>query len=274
MARVRACAVSDEGLVFDARVGNVDGASWCAAQELVGGGEMLAVLLDRAAHDAQTARLDIAGSWFAEAYAWTLAGRAVAALLTDRRLPRLDVANVRMRFDDEQFWAAEVAFVRPDVLGLADDPAAASEDLQIVADADGLLRRLHEDLRDHLAGLFEVINARTRRPRRALWRGAADQLAGAFLWGGEALGRRDEAWALGERCMALHGELAVPPGYRVIHHAGLAEATRTRHSCCIAWRGGDKTTCFTCPLTTDADRRQRMQTWPGARHADSPPAAA
>ncbi len=52
----------------------------------------------------------------------------------------------------------------------------------------------------------------------------------------------------------------MPAGFRVLEHAGRTEITRVRRSCCLAWRTGDGSTCFTCPRTSDAERRERMQT--------------
>ena len=73
----------------------------------------------------------------------------------------------------------------------------------------------------------------TGRPLRALWRSAGDRLGGAFLWLGEVVGMRERAWDLGARCMQADGPLAVGAGFRVLEHAGIAEPTRNRRSCCL-----------------------------------------
>ncbi len=70
---------------------------------------------------------------------------------------------------------------------------------------------------------------------------------------------RERAWDLGTRCMQAGGPLAVGAGFRVIEHAGIAEPTRNRRSCCLIYRAEGQGTCFTCPLTTDGERRARLE---------------
>ncbi len=128
------------------------------------------------------------------------------------------------------------------------------------ADDAALIARLHAELEAHLAPLLEAIAAATGRPLTALWRSAGDRLGGAFLWLGEVAGMRERAWALGAQAMVGGGgPLAVGAGFRVLEHAGIAEPTRNRRSCCLIWRAEDSDTCFTCPLTTDAERRVRLE---------------
>ena len=122
----------------------------------------------------------------------------------------------------------------------------------------------------HLAPLLEAIGAATGRPLGALWRSAGDRLGGAFLWLGEVVGMRERAWDLGARCMQSGGPLAVGAGFRVLDHAGIAEPTRNRRGCCLIYRVAGNDTCFTCPLTTEGERRARLQ----ARAAAAAAAAA
>ena len=120
-------------------------------------------------------------------------------------------------------------------------------------------QRLHDELEAHLEPLLEAISAATGRPLRALWRSAGDRLGGAFLWLGEVVGVRERAWELGTRCMQAGGPLAVGAGFRVLEHAGIAEPTRNRRSCCLIWRAEGQDTCFTCPLTSEAERCARLE---------------
>jgi hypothetical protein len=143
--------------------------------------------------------------------------------------------------------------------GIAGDAAAGDPSLVLLPDEDALLDRLHEELREHLAPLVEAVAAATDRPLRALWRSAGDRLGGAFLWLGEIVAQRDRAWNLGTRCMQRSGPLAVGAGFRMLEHAGIAEPTRNRAGCCLIWRANDTATCFTCPLTTEGERRARLE---------------
>ena len=127
-------------------------------------------------------------------------------------------------------------------IGTAADPRAGDPSLVLVADEEALLARLHEELEAHLEPLLVALSARTGRPLRALWRSAGDRLGGAFLWLGEVVGMRERAWELGARCMTGAGPLAVGAGFRVLEHAGIAEPTRNRRSCCLIWRAEDGAT--------------------------------
>ena len=142
--------------------------------------------------------------------------------------------------------------------GIAGDACAGDPSLALLPDEDALLAQLHAELHDHLEPLLVAIAAASGRPLRALWRSAGDRLGGAFLWLGEVVGMRERAWDLGTRAMRAGGPLAVGADFRVLEHAGIAEPTRNRRSCCLIYRVAGNDTCFTCPLTSEAARRERL----------------
>lgn len=242
--------------VLAVRLGAPDG--WRAATELTGRGATLDDLLARATQASGTGRADIGGTLLAESYAWALTVRSVGTLLVGRRVPAMALDEVRLQFAAGDVTITGVALAGG-AYGVTGDARAGDPSLVVLPDEDALLERLHEELRTHLAPVLEAIARATDRPLRALWRSAGDRLGGAFLWLGEVVGMRDRAWELGTRCMQLGGPLAVGAGFRVIEHAGIAEPTRNRAGCCLIWRADDTATCFTCPLTTEAERRARLE---------------
>lgn len=232
-------------------------AGWVPAADFVTGGPALDALIARATDTTATGRRDIGGTLLAEGWAWALAVRAVGTLLFGCRIPAMAPREVSLEFAMGDATITGMALAGG-AYGVAGDPAGGPS-LVLLPDEDALLARLHEELHDHLEPLLAAISQATGRPLRALWRSAGDRLGGAFLWLGEVVGRRERAWDLGTRCMERGGPLAVGAGFRVLEHAGIAEPTRNRRSCCLIYRADGQDTCFTCPLTTEAERRARLQ---------------
>jgi hypothetical protein len=121
------------------------------------------------------------------------------------------------------------------------------------------LRRVHAQL---VAPVFSAGRVAARRSPVALWRAAADALAGALWRVGERLG--DERGAAAEAARVLGDgpdgtgpirpyagsanfrELSLPGGARHL--------TRERNDCCFAYTLGTPSPCITCPRLDDADR--------------------
>jgi len=81
-------------------------------------------------------------------------------------------------------------------------------------------------------------------------------VAEAFMWAGEVLGARDEAWAWGRRAVAAAPEpLGTHVGYRLFQHAGLEQVGRVRAQCCLNYRTDGAAYCFSCPLQGEEHRR-------------------
>ena len=242
--------------VLGARLGAP--ARWLPARDATTPGAALDDLLARATSATATGRADIGGTLLAEGYAWALAVRAVGTLLFGRRIPAMATGEVAIELAMADATITGVAFAGG-AYGIAGDERAGDPSLVLLADEDALLATLHDELEAHLEPLLEAISAATGRPLRALWRSAGDRLGGAFLWLGEVVGVRERAWELGTRCMRAGGPLAVGAGFRVLEHAGIAEPTRNRRSCCLIWRAEGQDTCFTCPLTSETERCARLE---------------
>ena len=231
---------------------------WLPAGELIEPGPALDGLITQATAATSTGRADIGGTLLAEGYAWALVMRAVGTLLFGERIPAMAPDEVWLEFAAGDATITNVALAGG-AYGVDGDARAGDPSLVVLADEQALLLRLHDELEAHLEPLLEAISSATGRPLRALWRSAGDRLGGAFLWLGEVVGMRERAWELGTLCMRSGGPLAVGAGFRVLEHAGIAEPTRDRRSCCLIWRAEGQDTCFTCPLTTEGERCARLQ---------------
>lgn len=230
---------------------------WPTAAELAASPAALGERLARATERTASGRTDIGATLMAESYAFALALRAVGTLLFGTRIPAMAPAGVALQFADDGTTITGVAFPGA-AYGIAGDTCAADPSLTVLADEAALLAQLHAELETHLEPLLTALAASSGRPLRALWRSAGDRLGGAFLWLGDVVGMRERAWQLGTLCMEGDGPLAVGAGFRVLEHAGIAEPTRNRRSCCLIYRAPGNDTCFTCPLTSEAQRRERL----------------
>jgi hypothetical protein len=247
-------------------------AGWPPAGAIVCAGPALDDLLAKATATTGGGRADIGATLLAEGYAFALALRAVGTLLFGTRIPAMAPDDVRLEFAGGDATITGMAFAGG-AYGVAGDPRAGDPSLVAVADEAALLACLHAEMEAHLGPLLEAIAAATGRPRQALWRSAGDRLGGAFLWLGEVVGMRERAWDLGTRCMRLAGPLGVGAGFRVLDHAGIAEPTRNRRGCCLIYRVEGNDTCFTCPLTSEAERCARLASRAQAAAAASAAAA-
>jgi hypothetical protein len=124
------------------------------------------------------------------------------------------------------------------------------------------LRRVHAGL---LTPVFAAGRTVARRAPSALWRAAADALAGALWRLGERLhdehtGAVEAARVLGDR----------PGGRPIAPYAGGANfrtitlpdgsrlLTRERNDCCLSYTLADAGPCANCPRLDDAQRRQLL----------------
>jgi hypothetical protein len=230
------------------------GGEFVEAAALARDRDRLSVPLARIGSEFGTERADICAARLIEVWTWLVAAPAAGALLVASRLPDVAPQNTFISLaGGTAEWAA--AFASGRFYGLdADHPDAA-----VVADEAELLARLNASLAAQFDPLVESLNQLTRRPRRALWRGAADRVTGAFLWAGEALGAAERGGGLAQRAVAmaspLHGrartQLVQLPG-------GEAELIQVRDGCCLYYRVPGGECCASCPLVGDSERPARL----------------
>jgi hypothetical protein len=130
-----------------------------------------------------------------------------------------------------------------------------------IDEARSELRRVHAQL---FGPVLMAGRRAARRSPRALWRAAADMLAGAMWRIGERLG--DESSAAHEAALVL-GDMTgpIPPyaggaNFRELPlPGGGTRLTRERNDCCLAYTLGTGDPCITCPRLDDAQRAQLLE---------------
>ena len=227
-----------------------EGAGFVPAAVLATDVDLLERALTQLAEECGTERRDICAIRLIELWTWLVAAAAAETLLTAGWIPDVSPQQTRLTFDGPSSeWAASFGGE-----GLA---GAEGEVLAI----------LRSSLAQQLAPLVEMLNALTARPRRALWRGATDRLAGAFIWVGEEVGEPQRGRALARLAVAtppLRGKARVE---RVRLPDGRDEWLQVRDGCCLNYRvpGGER--CASCPLVDERDRGERLAAELAAAHA-------
>jgi hypothetical protein len=248
---------------LDTDLGPGSDGTWVRAADLIADGARFDALIAVTAREWGTERADIAGAAVVSDWSFAVLVRAAACFLAARRVPALDHAAIWLHHHPEG-WVDRVAF-GPRFACLPGDDAAAHGDATVIEGEGALLDELRESFARHQQQLVQAAQARCRRPVRALWRHASDTLAEAFMWAGEALSCRDEAWAWGTRAMAgAPVPLAGPAGYRLWLVGEREHVGRVRSQCCLNYRCADREYCFSCPLRDDEHRLQRLRESYGA----------
>jgi hypothetical protein len=196
--------------------------SWATTAELAG--PRLDDALATCGASLNTDRADIQGQRLVEVVTWLLAVPVATARIHGTPRPDLDPANVKL-------W-------------IGDEPPGG-DGLQLLTDAthDG---PADEQLAAHLTPLIAAVNARTRRPVKALWRSAKDRMDGAIAWIAETSNRRERAFEL----LTNTAEL------RLLDLGGRELLLHVRKGCCLYYRTPANVKCFSCPLLDDEERRR------------------
>jgi Ferric iron reductase FhuF-like transporter/FhuF 2Fe-2S C-terminal domain len=244
--------LSDLGV--ETRLDAHEGDGWVAAGSLVEDGDELRIALARIAENLGTDRDDVCAAQLIELWTWLVAAPAAAGLVAGARLPDVSSGNVLLRpVGGLADW--RVGLRRPRFHALPGDPDARHPDALAAADEHELLGRLGAMLVDaHLAPLVATLNRLGRRPERALWRGAADRVAGAFLWLGEQLGARERGRALARGAVRSVPQLEAKVRVQRVN----GTEVHLRHGCCLYYRVPGAPKCIGCPLVSEAERIRRV----------------
>jgi hypothetical protein len=255
----RVSAPKDGKFPLSARVGVPDESGWTLAADLAGGGNLLAEAISRLGREYGTDNVAYVGTSLLRGCLWRILTPAVAAFLTERRLPDLRAANVALRFDESGF-ATGLAFVGARFAALPDDPDAGHPDAMVLPSEDALLGELRVAIVEgQLSALIPALRGlRVRRGTRTLWRVAVDVCAEAFMSVGQDLGRESEALGCAGRLLGGPPPLCGPTNYFALEHGGESMITRVRNSCCLYYRVGDGP-CFTCPRVSNEERLRRLE---------------
>lgn len=250
----RLSVAGSEGLKvpLSARPGVPDEPGWILAADLFIAPDLLGKFLVRVGRGYGTDDRPVMGTMLLRSYLWRVLAPAVAAFVSERRLPDLRADNVALRCDER--GVVDLAFAGPCLAALPDDPAAGCPDTVVVPSEDALLARMRDVLAAaHLVALISALrDLRVRRGTRTLWLVAVDVISEVFLLVGRELGSEPESRAFAERLLDGPLPFSGPTNYFIPKHSEASEMTRTRNVCCLYYKLGNGA-CATCPRV--ADRR-------------------
>lgn len=250
----RLSVAGGEGLKvpLSARSGVPDEPGWTLAADLFAAPDLLSEFMVRVGRGYGTDDPPVVGTMLLRSYLWRILAPAVAAFLTERRLPDLHAGNVAFRYDER--GVLDLAFAGSRLAALPDDLAAGHPDVVVVPTEDALLARMRDALAEsHLSVLIPALRGlRVRRGTRTLWLVAVDVISEAFMLVGRELDREIESRAFAERLLDGPLPLSGPTNYFIPKHSEASEMTRTRNVCCLYYKLGNGA-CATCPRV--ADRR-------------------
>lgn len=257
LSRVAVVEVGDGEIDLSARPGVPDEPGWVTVAGLAGDPDLIEDLMVRIGRGCGVENRAYSGTTFLRGYLWRALLPAVAAMLTERRLPDLRAENVALRFGESGF-AEDLAFLGPRFAVLPDDPEAGHPDAVVLPSEEGMLDLLSDTLAGtHLPAIVPALrDLRVRRGTRVLWRAAGDVCAEAFMYVGQWMGLEEQALGFGEKLLS-GPSLPGPTNYYLFEHTGGSKMTRVRNTCCLYYKLGTGA-CFTCPRTTHEERLQRM----------------
>lgn len=213
----------------------------------------------------------IAGSLL-QGYQWQLVASAIACYLLDRRVPDLDAASIRLRYN-EAGEAEAITFTSGHFVALPDDPAADHPDALVVASVQALSAALRSGIESHLGQTIDQLCARLDCKPRGLWLNVADGCAGTLTW---LMQQHDPAAGVALIEAEVDALVRAPGSPLNTTQLGLIELTyqdRTqvfldRASCCYWYKTEGGAYCSTCPHRTPDDRNAQLLKYMAEQHVD------
>lgn len=187
----------------------------------------------------------------------------VGSFVLHRRVPLAGPSSVWVSFDEDGVCSSPVVS-DPHFACLGDDPQAQDPRATVLDSLDTLRDCLLQQLHDTYLPLARVLAKPARRGVRTQLKVVAD-LAIVSGWG---FARDSQGEAEGFRCAEMLGHGGPPlwgrDGLRDFPHRGRVFRHRIRNTCCLFYTRRERRYCFTCPLRSEANRKQR---W--AEHFDA-----
>jgi ferric iron reductase protein FhuF len=252
-------------LAIDARVGVPDGPGWITRDELLAPA-VLDAAMALVGRGAGTDLAAVQATWLLEGYAFALTLPALAALLSEGRAPDLAPGNVALHRGKGGRMDA-VSFRSPRMWVLPDDAQARTPGALVAASPAALAGHLRAALVAHLGPLVDALRPRAHRGARALWASVEDTVSGGLLSICEGLGDARDATRWADLMLGVEAPLSGRAAYVEVVHAGGRRTIRRRAGCCLAYRclAGGGTPCLSCPRTSPAERRPRLEAAARAR---------
>jgi hypothetical protein len=240
---------SHRGCWLGAFAGPRSGPGWLALGALGRDDHGIDAILAQVGRDAGSDRRDVQASLFLESLAWAVLLPLAGALIVDRRALHLAGASVRIAAHGR---ASAVALLPGRFGAVRDDECAGHPDAEPVGTEDDLAAILRGQVLDDFEPVIGRVCARSGRSERALWRSVGDRAATAFLFAGEATGRRPAAERLAGRLLRGPEPLQCRPRYVLIDGPDGPMRAHARRGCCLWWRARAAAPCLTCPLDARA----------------------
>lgn len=245
------------------QVGEPTEPGWLAVETLFApNSEQFAHLIALAQKELRTGTATMVGTTLLQRYQWSLISTALICYRFARRVPDLQMANLRLHWSDAG-RIDRIAFANHRFAALPDDPAVDHPDAVPVADGDELRNYLRHGLELHLGHVIEQLHQRVGSSRRGLWLVAADSCADELVW---FMQQQNPAIALAQveaevRALLQH------PGSALFHkkleifpltYQAKTQIHYGRTTCCYWYKyeGGDY--CTVCPHRTKEERNTRL----------------
>jgi hypothetical protein len=242
--------------------GEPEGDGWTTAGDLFQPGhDRLAAVLADIGRRWNTEDRRVQAAFFVNDYTWRLAGAAIAAYLSERRVPEPAAANVALRFDADGAATAP-AFLTSAFAALANDTQARTAGARLLPDAQALRGWLLDRLETHLEAAVAAVRGHSPLGLRAQWALAADACASVYLWAGKRLGDQAAAACEAQAFLATRQtRLRARISFFAVEHAGRREVFMRRGSCCLSYRLPEHSYCDSCPFTPEDERQRRVREW-------------
>ena len=201
--------------------------------------------------------------WFGH-YAFIVAAVAIAAYLTERRVPDLSPENVWVRLEEDPAATTDevlTAFAwRGRVFAaLADDPEAGHPDCVVLSSREALCDHLREEIIAHLTPMIQALRACSSFGSAGLWALASDTTASTFTWIGELLGDPSIGLEESRAFNAAPSPLHRKRDFIHVEHCGLMCDMVDRTSCCLYYKVEGGEYCTSCPHRPPEERVERVR---------------
>lgn len=208
-------------------------------------------------------------SYFIGEYSWYVPAVAIAAYLTENRVPEFVPENIALRYrryiwhHGEHSGEAEridVRFLSGRFACLPDDPCADHPDAMLVADKVALRDCLRSQLESHFSSLIKSIRSISKLGENAQWRLVADSCASQFLGVGAMMNDDEHAQAEGLTFIRADGSPMKNPqtSYLTLTYQDQCETFLARGGCCRYYTLPDAEYCTSCVLRKPEEREQRF----------------
>ncbi|MGB0119629.1 MAG: (2Fe-2S)-binding protein [Solirubrobacterales bacterium] len=240
ISRISSANSGGYGILIRRRKAPGDG--WFYASELAGG-TAPAALLANVRGLTEIPADHIRAEWMLESVARALADLGGSFIVSSGRLPDFSADNILLAAEGGLVRATGMTSERMTVL--ADDPAASGDGNLIVENQENLIDLFREGFTSLLEPVVDWVDSQGLRPKKTLWHAAADRLAQAMIWSGDAFEKPDLARSVTTRVVAGDKRLTIPlesgvDDYETEYHL--------RSTCCLAYRTPAGILCQGCPL--------------------------